>query len=137
MLAISHHGLVRIAARRVGIMDFKHYALLGDDIVIGNEKVANSYYHLLTTVLGVEINLSKSLISKHVFEFAKRIVFHGTDLSPVGPKALLLCLKTMNGIPSLLYDVRDKGFYLDEHIISQMFSRVPFYTRRSQAHELQ
>lgn len=64
MLALSHHVIVKIAAFRHGKSDFDHYAILGVDIVIADEAVANSYHRIMTQVLGVEINLSKSLISK-------------------------------------------------------------------------
>lgn len=40
--------------------------------------------------LGVEINLSKSVIStSNSLEFAKRLIVQGEDVSPYGPKALL------------------------------------------------
>lgn len=136
MLALSHHVVVQIAANRVGIDGFRDYALLGDDIVIGNKAVAMTYHHLMTSILGVDINSSKSLVSKHTFEFAKRLVTLEGDLSPVGPKALLVCLRSANGIPSVLLDMRNKGFYLDEPIVNKMFSRVPFYTRKAQTHGL-
>jgi len=50
------------------------YALLGDDIVIADGRVAREYLRLMET-LGVGIGLHKSLISrkgKKVIEFAKR-----------------------------------------------------------------
>jgi hypothetical protein len=52
---------------------FRDYAVLGDDIVIADKAVAMSYLQIMRD-LGVEINLSKSLISeqKGVLEFAKR-----------------------------------------------------------------
>jgi len=136
MLALTHHVIVKIAASRVGLEDFKDYALLGDDIVIAHEGVAMAYHHIMTVILGVEINLSKSLVSADTFEFAKRIVSRGVDLSPVGPKALLCCLRSANGLPSVLLDIRNKGFYLDEPILDRMFSRVPFYTRKKQVHDI-
>jgi hypothetical protein len=48
MLALTHHYIVRVAASRVGISDFTHYAILGDDIVIANDNVALSYHSLVT-----------------------------------------------------------------------------------------
>jgi len=89
MLALSHHFIVQIAARRVGwVVWFKHYAILGDDIVIADEAVANAYLSIMKD-LGLEINLSKSLISKlGVCEFAKHLIAHDADYSPLGPKAI-------------------------------------------------
>jgi len=48
MLALTHHYIVRIAARRVGIKNFNHYAVLGDDVVICNDLVAHAYHALVT-----------------------------------------------------------------------------------------
>jgi hypothetical protein len=40
--------------------------------------------------LGVEINLSKSVISSsNSCEFAKKLFIEGIDVSPLGPKAIL------------------------------------------------
>lgn len=74
MLALTHHFIVQIAARRVGYDEwFENYALLGDDIVIADQRVAKVYYALMTDYLGVSINLSKSLLSNNgTLEFAKR-----------------------------------------------------------------
>lgn len=71
MLALTHHVLVRHAALKAGIHNFKDYALLGDDIVIANDAVASNYLELMIT-LGVKINLSKSVVSKDIAEFAKK-----------------------------------------------------------------
>lgn len=94
MLALTHHVIVMISALRVGYSNFRDYALLGDDIVIANDAVAKSYHMIMTQILGVEINLSKTLISKHSFEFAKRLVTLDGEVSPVGAKNLLVGLKS-------------------------------------------
>jgi hypothetical protein len=83
MLALSHHVIVRAAALRVGISNFVDYAVLGDDIVICNGQVAEEYLHLMKT-LGVDINLSKSVISPDFAEFAKRLRGPDMDISPIG-----------------------------------------------------
>lgn len=94
MLALTHHVIVQIAAKRVGIPSFTNYALLGDDIVIANTAVAKSYHTIMTQTLGVEINLSKSLISDDSLEFAKRLVTMSGEVSAVGAKNLLVGLKS-------------------------------------------
>jgi len=84
--------------------------LLGDDIVIADKAVADSYLAVMTD-LGVEINLSKSLESqKGVFEFAKRLVSPQAEYSPIGPKAVLQVLRTYNAIPGLIIDYLGKGY---------------------------
>jgi hypothetical protein len=102
MLAITHHLIVQVAARRSGIIKwFENYAVLGDDIVIGDKVVASAYLVLMKD-LGVEINLSKSLVSASgSCEFAKRFYHHGVDVSPIGPKSIL----EMIGSPRSFKDV--------------------------------
>jgi len=85
MLALTHHFLVAHAARKVGwsIGTFYSYAILGDDIVIADGRVARSYLQLMQD-LGVGIGLAKSLVSRRgVLEFAKRYFVKGEDCSPV------------------------------------------------------
>jgi len=131
LLALTHHTIVRMAANRVGITNFVDYALLGDDIVIANENVARSYHALVTQTLGVEINLSKSLVSKNSFEFAKRLVTFKGEVSPVGAKNLLVGLKSLKGIPSILLDLVNKGVVLSEESVTNLYKSVPT-VRKSQ-----
>jgi hypothetical protein len=125
MLALTHHTLVQLAASRVGIERFRDYALLGDDIVIANEAVAKAYYALMTVELGVEINLDKSLVSSNTFEFAKQIIKGDQNLSPIGPRNLLLATKSPLGILSLIVDLLNKGVVLTEEEVTVMFTKVP------------
>jgi hypothetical protein len=81
--SLCHHCLVQYAAFRAHgtIGFFKAYALLGDDIVLADAKVANVYIVLLLEI-GVEYGLAKSLISSTGgFEFAKRTFSKGKDAS--------------------------------------------------------
>jgi hypothetical protein len=75
MLALTHHAIVQFAAFRAGIAGwFRDYAVLGDDIIIGNEDVAKHYLRVME-ILGVEIGLAKSLISNNKSgEFANKIL---------------------------------------------------------------
>jgi hypothetical protein len=82
MLALTHHAMVQYAAYKVGIRGwFDRYAVLGDDIVIADCRVASSYTEVCKH-LGVEIGLAKSLVSEgKTLEFAKRFFRNGEDLS--------------------------------------------------------
>jgi hypothetical protein len=66
---------------------YKDYVILGDDLVIFDPKVAEKYLALCKG-LGVEINLSKSVIAKgrKVVEFAKRTGLDGKDVSALSFK---------------------------------------------------
>jgi len=125
MLALTHHTIVRIAAIREGIHNFADYALLGDDIVIANEKVATQYHYLMTQVLGVDINLSKSLVSYDSFEFAKRLITLDGEVSPVGAKNLLVSVKSLKGIPSVYLDLVAKGLSLSTDYLVDHLKRFP------------
>jgi hypothetical protein len=84
-LALTHHFIVQFCAYTVGFEKwFTEYAVLGDDIVIANAKVANQYLEVMR-VLGVGIGLHKSLLSGAgtALEFAKRTFFKGVDVSPI------------------------------------------------------
>jgi len=80
--AITHHAFVQFAYRLSGGSGwFKDYALLGDDILIANHRVALKYRWLCQQV-GVDISLPKSMASnQRSFEFAKRVFFRGEDVS--------------------------------------------------------
>lgn len=112
MLGLTHHFIVQLAFRRVisrkamyatsseiYLEDkivatfnkrkellfssgwYENYELLGDDIVIFNGEVASEYLVLMRD-LGLEINMSKSVVSKNkTFEFAKITGHRGHDVS--------------------------------------------------------
>jgi hypothetical protein len=115
MLALTHHVIVQIAARRSGFTSwFTNYAILGDDVVIADPKVGVHYLYIMRDHLGVEINLSKSLESNiGVMEFAKRLIKGVEDLSPISPKVLLLAIRNIFYLPDLVKDMVDKGFGVD------------------------
>jgi len=77
MLAMVHHLIVQWAAFKAGKMWlhwFDEYVVLGDDIVIFSPAVAREYLKIMT-MLGVEVGLAKSLVSRrdYTFEFAKKL----------------------------------------------------------------
>lgn len=109
VFALSHHFLVQFSAYQAfGTLKwFEEYCLLGDDVVIGNKKVAESYLALLR-VIGVEVGLAKSLIStRGVFEFAKRtfrITKEGllVDLSGISLAAIAAAITDSSVMESVL-----------------------------------
>lgn len=66
------------------------YQILGDDLVIFDKDVAD-FYQSLCRLLGVGINLKKSILSpsRPVCEFAKRTGLNGKDVSALSFKELL------------------------------------------------
>jgi len=70
-LALTHHCIIHLAAVNKGLETFSDYCILGDDVVIMNELVAEEYLRLME-LLGVNINLAKSVQSDRFCEFAKK-----------------------------------------------------------------
>lgn len=104
MLAMTHHMIIQAAAHGAGHEKwFELYAILGDDVVIGDPKVAKSYLFLMKA-LGVEVSLAKSLVSDNLsLEFAKRFIYKGTDVSPLSLKEFDVALRSL---PNLLGFIR-------------------------------
>lgn len=101
MLALTHHIMVIIAARRVGLEHFRDYLILGDDLVIANHAVAKSYL-LVAKEWGIEINLSKSVISTNgSLEFAKRFVYKYQDVSGISFKEMAVSRHDIRGLAQL------------------------------------
>lgn len=89
--ALTHHLVIWFVPAQVypGV-PFTRYAILGDDIVIGDERVAERYRELMSQ-LNVPFSLEKSLVSSvGALEFAKRFFVRGVtkDLSPVSCRML-------------------------------------------------
>lgn len=91
VFTLTHHALVWLAASRVrpGRV-FLDYAILGDDIVIADELVAQEYLKIIDDC-EVKISKEKSLISSNgSCEFAKRFMTNNVseDLSPLSLKVM-------------------------------------------------
>ena len=104
-----------IARKR--FIQVKCFALLGDDIVIGDPEVARVYRDVMNR-LGVQISLAKTLTSDcGGLEFAKKFRIHDRELSPLSLKmirstrfsvAFMPVLKSI-GCSSLQVSLRLKG----------------------------
>jgi hypothetical protein len=119
MLAISHHVIVKCAAIKSGIIDFKDYCILGDDVVIANDIVASEYLNLMT-ILGLSINLQKSVESNSFTEFAKKLKgYNGIDFSPLGPGLILQTIR------SKAYSLR----FTHELFLNKLIHLADFYKK--------
>lgn len=103
MLAMVHHAIIQFAAWRVGHRAwFTWYAVLGDDVVIADERVANEYVRLMKE-FGVEIGFHKSIISNNSsLEFAKRFYFKGEEVNPLSLQGIAVGWLGPGFIPEVL-----------------------------------
>lgn len=116
LFSLSHHFVVWMAAKRADpsrTKPFWNYALLGDDIVIADKEVAQSYRDILDQ-LGVKISLPKSIISSSgACEFAKRFWVKSlqVDLPPISLRALTGC-RSIRGLVQIAgkYGVNSPSF---------------------------
>jgi hypothetical protein len=119
MLAVTHHLIVQLAAYRAGLRTslvssvdlewYSNYELLGDDIVIFDEAVASQYLTIMKDELGVEINLSKSVVASNAtFEFAKVTGHRGQDVSALSWK-MFISQNTFMGRANISYFLLNKG----------------------------
>nr|UTQ48823.1 RNA-dependent RNA polymerase [Monilinia fructicola mitovirus 6] len=109
MFTLTHHVLVRYAAYLNGISAFNMYMVLGDDIVINHNKVAKTYIRLLRG-LGVEPSPTKTHVSKHTYEFAKRWIDtrHG-EITGLPVRGLIENIGNMPTCYQVLFDWIQKG----------------------------
>jgi hypothetical protein len=79
---LAHHFLVYLACKEAKVNWKKcRYMMLGDDIVIADDKVAHAYIGILQR-FDIPFSKEKSHQSPYLFEFAKRFVHDGTEISP-------------------------------------------------------
>jgi len=91
---ITHHLVVFYAAWLTGSYNtsphnlFTQYIILGDDIVIKNDKVAKNYKYIMGK-LGVELSLHKTHVSEDTYEFAKRWFKNGVEITGLPFKGIV------------------------------------------------
>lgn len=113
LLALLHHCLIRWAADRVGLEDYREYRVLGDDSVMFDRgtKIGNSYLTLCEN-LGIPISRAKSFSGKGFFSFASRFSYRGLEVSPVSLRAEIAVTSCARRV-EMAYLMVTKGFVQD------------------------
>nr|UJQ92510.1 MAG: putative RNA-dependent RNA polymerase [Mitoviridae sp.] len=120
MLALTHHMIVNLAALLTGQDKLGvNYAVLGDDMVINNDLVAEKYVELMTD-LGLEISMGKSVISNRFTEFAKKLRGPGIDFSPIGAGAILASSRSGLMIPQVFLSAIGNVITSPEEILDRL-----------------
>lgn len=95
--SVTHHLTLRSLAKRLGV-DSTLYRVLGDDVVIADERLAQAYIEKLRD-LGVDISTSKSVTAESLppgissAEFAKQLLKNGLNLSPISSQLCIECFQ--------------------------------------------
>lgn len=107
MLAITHHVITQLAAVRAGktAWAYVNYMILGDDIVLGDDDVAKHYTNIMSE-LGVSISKAKTHVSKDTYEFAKRWISSGTEITGISLRGLMDPSNSISGVYGFFDQVR-------------------------------
>jgi hypothetical protein len=117
VFAISHHIIVQLCALRLNQFPTNNYILLGDDIVIGGDKLAAAYRDMMSH-FGVDISEHKSHVSKDTYEFAKRWYHRRIEYSGIQVSAFM---ETWTNYTLLYNTIRQ---YLDRGFIPYRFTSI-------------
>lgn len=126
LLALGHHAIILYCAARAGIENtFLDYAIIGDDVAIWNESVANEYLKFMEEI-DVPISEHKSFVPENlsgpcVAEFAKRISRKGTEISGISPDIAIECWKSYVLFPEFIAWLAIHNF---SEVTKSPFSRV-------------
>lgn len=84
------------------------YCLLGDDIVIADKEVGELYIQTIRS-LGMEVSSAKTHTSPHFFEFAKRLIFKGQEITHFPISAIKESSKRYYHLTTVLLNAKEKG----------------------------
>ena len=138
--AVAHHYVVFICCKRLGIKwATAKYCLLGDDILIGDDALAEMYLRVMDEI-GVEISIPKTHQSDHFAEFAKRLLFKGDEISPFPLSSLRQSTRRYYQFVNLCMELEKKGWVTSDVplAVSEFYGIVmdrPYRMRRKIRHE--
>lgn len=100
---ITHHIILHYIHSSLNLKE-KFYMILGDDIVIYHDEVANMYQHIMKE-LDVGISIPKSCISSNMYEFAKRIFLDGREITGIQIGGMYNNINKYHLIYQSVYDI--------------------------------
>lgn len=105
VFTLTHHLVVYYCAQLCGYKNFNQYIILGDDIVIKNDKVAKKYIEIIKG-LGVELSEQKTHVSSNTYEFAKRWIQwdKNREITGLPLGGILRNINNPNIVFTILYD---------------------------------
>lgn len=104
---LTHHLVISWCAFNCKIKDFNQYIILGDDIVIKDNNVAMKYIGIMQK-LGVDISKPKTHVSKDTYEFAKRWIHRGVEVSGIPLKGIFSNLNHIRRLFAIIYDYLER-----------------------------
>lgn len=119
--ALCHHVTVAYSSHLAGFRpgEFRDYAILGDDIVIAHNVVAEKYRAVMQG-LGVAISEPKSLVSLDSFEFAKRIFSKDKEFTAYPLAAVHESLQDVSTLWSCTLVSRERDFEVSPFCVPRL-----------------
>jgi hypothetical protein len=112
--ALAHHFLLFIACKRSKkVWSLANYVILGDDLVIRDKTLAIEYFKLLD-MIGVEFSKEKTHVSETTFEFAKRFIHNGSEITPFPLTALYSSRSKPEMVYALVLEEQNKGWFQNQ-----------------------
>jgi hypothetical protein len=104
--------IIEYCAFKEGFKSFRDYAVLGDDVVIWNQRVASRYKRQMEKH-GITINLQKSIVSTsyHQVEFAKRLFHSGVEITGLKFTILNQASKSIYMLVDLVRVMNLRGYF--------------------------
>jgi len=103
---VAHYCFYTVRNELPSQMD---YSILGDDIVLVGKDFSAKYIEVMNQ-LGVSISEQKSHVSNDTFEFAKRWIRRGVEVSPYPVEGLIESAKRITLLAGFLVDTAGRGY---------------------------
>lgn len=129
---LAHHMVINWCIRRINPKVKQCYIILGDDVVISNDKVASEYLKIISEI-GVEISAIKSHKSIHSYEIAKRWYWYRKgEYSPFHINAIVSAGSKTSQVYQAVHDSLTKG-WMNSHSVSRVtaFMTTAFRTGKT------
>jgi hypothetical protein len=108
--AVAHHYLMYYCGRELGIpFNELKYVILGDDVLIGDSRLSHKYKQVIRD-LGVEFSELKTHTSCELAEFAKRLVWRGSEITPFPISSLKESRKRFYLLVNLFCEQMERGW---------------------------
>jgi hypothetical protein len=104
VFTLCHHIIVKYCARLCGYKQFDNYIILGDDIVIKDDKVSKKYFEVMN-LIDVQTSENKTHKSLTTYEFAKRWIRNGEEISPIPISGIIDNISNLGVIYQIFYEI--------------------------------
>jgi len=127
---LAHHLCLHECCTSLGI-EWKEakYVMLGDDILIGDRLLADTYLAYISS-LGVTTSPLKTHFSETLSEFSKRLIFKGKEITPFPISSIENSAKRYYRLVNLLLDCEDRGWVTQKGIPQAISSFYKIYHER-------